>query len=118
MKLAIVGSRHFNDKVAFEKVMTDHVAKHGMPELVVSGGAKGADTLGEQWARKHKIKVLILKPDWKKHGDRAGLIRNHDIVKECNYMIAFPSKSNGSGTQHSISIAKANGIETSVFWQN
>lgn len=53
MKLAIVGSRHFNDKVAFEKVMTDHVAKHGLPELVVSGGA---DTLGEQWARKHKIK--------------------------------------------------------------
>lgn len=45
--------------------MTDRVAKHGMPELVVSGGAKGADTLGEQWARKHKIKVLILKPDWK-----------------------------------------------------
>lgn len=117
MKVAIVGSRHFTDKEALDLAMKKHVAQHGLPVLVVSGGAKGADSLGKAWAKRHGVKTLILKPDWKRLGKGAGLARNPDIVKECNFMIAFPSKSKGSGTQHSMALAAAQGIQTSVHWQ-
>src|SRR3954470_15364903 len=31
---------------------------------VVSGGAKGADSLGEKWAKENKVKIKVFKPDW------------------------------------------------------
>ena len=48
-KLGIVGSRVWNPKItnpqqhAFTK-LDKYVSKHGKPSLVISGGAKGADT--------------------------------------------------------------------------
>lgn len=102
--LAIVGWRGMtSDKhgTLFADAMTSFVLRHGVPHEVVSGGAKGADTLGEAWARKRGIRLVILKPDWKRGGRRAGLARNTDIVAACTHMIAFPHDS-GTGTQDSI----------------
>ena len=62
MKLAIVGSRHFDDY----KKMSDFVlSKIDLTDIdtVVSGGAKGADTLAERFAREHNISVSIKAAD-------------------------------------------------------
>lgn len=109
-KLAIVGWRKFNDKVLFNKVLEDYTKEHGFPSLVVSGGAKGADTFAERWAISHGIPTKILEPDWDTHGKRAAIKRNTDIVKACTHMIAFPSKNKKGGTQDSIRKAKKLGI--------
>ncbi len=53
--------------------------------------------LGEKFAKQYSIKMLILKPEWKKFGKKAGFVRNHDIIAHATYVIAFPSV-NGSGT--------------------
>lgn len=113
-KLAIVGARTFNDTALFESTMKEYVSKHGLPSVVVSGGARGADELGKCWADAQGIPTLILKPDWKKHGKAAGVLRNTDIVNACTHMIAFPSKT-GKGTQDSIRKAKAQNIELLVI---
>jgi hypothetical protein len=113
-KLAIVGARTFNDVALFESTMKEYVLKHGLPSMVVSGGARGADELGERWANAQGIPTIILKPDWKKHGKAAGLLRNTDIVNACTHMIAFPSKT-GKGTQDSIRKAKKQNIELLVI---
>lgn len=76
-----------------------------MPSEVVSGGARGADTLGEKWARSKNIPVTIYKPDWIKHGKAAGPIRNRDIIERATHVLAFPSRK-GKGTQHSLSLAE------------
>ena len=101
MKLAIVGSRTFSDyellKTTIDQIPT--------PSLIVSGGARGADTLAEQYARERGIPTKIFLPDWKLHGKVAGFIRNELIVKECDFLVAFwDGKSNG--TRNSISHAK------------
>ena len=114
MKLAIVGWRSFTDKAVFDETLLNFVCEYGMPELVVSGGAKGADALGEAWATRHKVKLLVLKPDWNRLKGGAGLERNTDIVAACTHMVAFPhdqgkrrdGKEKG-GTQDSIRKAKA-----------
>jgi hypothetical protein len=46
---------------------------------VVSGGAKGADLAGEDWARRHGIPIQRFIPDWNKFGKSAGHRRNRDM---------------------------------------
>jgi hypothetical protein len=115
MKLAIVGSRNFTDIDKFNKCITEVVELWGKPDEVVSGGARGADTLGEKWAQANGIPTTIYKPDWTKYGKRAGIIRNIDIITRASHVIAFPSKS-GKGTQHSIKLAKEQSKKLLVYW--
>jgi hypothetical protein len=84
MKLAVVGSRDFTDY----KMVKKELDKLNF-DLMVSGGARGADSLGERYADEHGIETFIFKPDWTKHGKAAGMIRNKDIVDACDVLIAF-----------------------------
>ena len=117
--LAIVGWRQFTDQSLFDEVLAEFVCTYGMPVRVISGGARGADTLAERWARKHRIKLIILKPAWRnargQYNRRAGLERNSDIVAGCTHLVAFPSE-NGSGTQDSIGKARERGKVVVVKW--
>ena len=102
MKLAIIGSRTFNDYKLLQEILEQHKSKI---TLVVSGAAKGADSLGEKWALENNIQTLIFPADWGKYGKRAGYIRNEDIIKNCDYCIAFWD-GESKGTKHSISLCK------------
>ena len=73
VKLAIVGSRTFNDYATFNFVMTKICRENTYQvKLVVSGGAAGADTFGEQFARLRNIPVKVFRPDWNREGKKAG----------------------------------------------
>jgi len=102
MKLAIIGSRGFNDIDLLNETLNPLIFQI---ELVVSGGAKGADKMGEQWAERHGIDTLIFLPEWDKYGKSAGFIRNEDIIKNADYVIAFWDQKS-KGTLHSINLAK------------
>jgi hypothetical protein len=102
--LAIVGSRTFTGSI--DQETTEFILKYGKPSLIVSGGARGVDTLAKLFAKKHQIPFKEFLPDWKKNGKGAGLLRNTDIVKACTHMIAFPDKNGGKGTRDSIRKAK------------
>ncbi len=101
IKLAIVGSRTFTNKNLFNQKINEFILKYNTPDIIISGGAKGADTLGENYAIDNNIPLKIFYPDWSKHGKIAGIIRNTNIVNDCTHILAFPSK-NGTGTQDTI----------------
>lgn len=92
MKVAVIGSRTFSDyKLVKETLSTINIT------LLVSGGAIGADSLGEQYAKLNGIPTKIFYPDWKKYGKKAGFIRNSDIINESEMVIAFwDGKSKGT----------------------
>jgi hypothetical protein len=103
MKLAVIGSRTFTDYELLHKVILTNYKINDISEII-SGGAIGADTLAECFAKQYSIKLTVLKPDWKKHGRCAGLLRNKDIINEATHVIAFwDGKSHG--TKNSIDIA-------------
>ena len=57
MKLAIIGSRTFNNY----ELLCDHLEEHlNTTTMVVSGAARGADSMGEKWAKENGIKTLHL----------------------------------------------------------
>ena len=114
MKLAIVGGRDFTDYTLFCKELAIVQSKWGLPEEVISGGARGADTLASRWAREHEIKLTVLKPHWDGNNNpKAGLDRNTDIINASTHVIAFPTKKS-RGTWDSIRKAKAKSKELKV----
>jgi hypothetical protein len=102
MKIAIIGGRDFDDYQLMIQTLTPYTE---MVTCVVSGGAKGADSLGEKWAIENNKETLIHIPDWKSYGKSAGFIRNKDIINDADIIFAFwDGKS--KGTNNSIQIAK------------
>lgn len=100
MKIAVIGSRTFNDYNLLKKELDSFNINQ-----IISGGAKGADSLAEKYAKSNEIKTLIFKPDWKRYGRGAGFIRNKLIIENCDYVIAFWDKKS-KGTKNSLGIAE------------
>ncbi len=104
MKIAIVGSRKFNDYEALSSFIFENIKLKDI-DLVISGGAQGADNLGSLFAYKNNIEKKIFPAEWDKYGPRAGFLRNVDIIESADVVFAFwDGKS--KGTQHSINLAK------------
>ena len=61
--IAIVGSRNFTDKDILNKTLNEVISIEGTPSKIVSGGAKGADSMGYDWAVENNIETLIKNRD-------------------------------------------------------
>jgi hypothetical protein len=84
VKLLIFGSRSMR--------LYDTVVKalDGMrPELVIHGGARGADKFADMWARKRDIKIVTCLPDYEQYQKRAPLVRNDTMVSLCTHAVGF-----------------------------
>ncbi len=109
MKIAVVGSRNFQDYTLLKNTL-----KNFDINQIISGGARGADTLAEDYAREKHIPVKIFYPDWQKFGKAAGFIRNKDIVKNSDMVIAFWD-GQSRGTRSSIELAKQYGKNVKII---
>lgn len=125
LRVIIAGSRDFDD---FPKLMNScidilHEISDQNDDLdkirIVSGTARGADLLGEQYAKVAGYEVSRFPTDWDGLGKRAGYVRNAEMAKyamaDGNYgvLIAFwDGKS--KGTKHMIDLAEKNGLEVHI----
>ena len=105
-RLSIVGSRTITSFKWFEKELERVLEEENyIPGAIISGGAKGTDSLAERWARKLKVPFILYFPDWNKYGKRAGFVRNKLIVQNCDKLIAF-IEDDSQGTLNSIGLAE------------
>lgn len=109
-RVAIIGSRGFPDW----EMVKDYVYSLDEDDTVVSGGAKGVDQWAEIYAQERGLETLIFPADWNSFGKRAGMMRNRDIVKACDRLVAFWCDES-KGTKHSIDLARAAGKPVLVF---
>lgn len=107
MKLLIAGSRSITDIDLSKYIPPDTC-------LIISGGAKGIDMLAEQYADKHKISKLLLRPRYNLYKRGAPLRRNEEMVRICDCALIFwDGKS--KGTKHTIDYAKKLNKEIKVI---
>jgi predicted Rossmann fold nucleotide-binding protein DprA/Smf involved in DNA uptake len=103
-KIAIIGSRDFKNKRLVDETMKPLLDRFHIT-YIVSGGAKGADTLGVQWANKHNIPTKVHYPDFKKR-KRAYHFRNRLIVQDADIVVAFWN-THSTGTKYTMNYAKS-----------
>ncbi|WP_230593901.1 DUF2493 domain-containing protein [Lysinibacillus sphaericus] len=103
-KVIIAGGRDFNNyELLKEKV--DFLLQNKGEIEIVSGAARGADKLGERYAKEKGYPINSHPANWDLYGKSAGYIRNKEMAKYANALIAFwDGKS--KGTNHMINLAK------------
>lgn len=88
-RVIIAGGRDFRDYDLLAKTM-NHLLSNVRDEItVVCGKARGADTLGEQYAKEHGYSVQYFPADWNKYGKSAGYLRNTEMAKNADALVAF-----------------------------
>lgn len=98
MKLAIIGSRSCPPVD-----IASHLTK--IPDTIISGGAKGADSYAKEFALKNNLQLIEFLPEYDKYGRSAPLVRNKLIVENCDCLLAFwDGKS--KGTKFTLDYAK------------
>lgn len=89
MKAIIAGTRTFNNYDYLKTIINLKVEERPQITEIVSGGAKGADALGERFAAEHKIPLKIFPADWNRFGKAAGPLRNEQMALYADMLIAF-----------------------------
>lgn len=90
-KVAIVGSRDYPDLDAVRDYILDVYTDDGTPfdMEIVSGGARGIDSMAEAVAKQLRMPTKIFLPDWEKYSQSAGLKRNTQIVEYADEGVVF-----------------------------
>lgn len=131
MRIAIVGTRPPNrgqlirqwaGQAAYERDLADYqlitadvlrVLKVRLlrgPFTIVTGGAKGVDSLAEQFALHHGLPCIVIEPDYPSWPPKtAPIIRNGVICAEADAMVAWPKRRRG-GTDNAIEWAERWGL--------
>ena len=101
MKLLIVGSRSIT---SFD--LSPHIPAD--VELIITGGAKGVDTLAEEYAREYGIPTVTVKPAYEKYGRAAPFCRDEEMVDMADtVLVVWDGVSRGS--KHTADYARKTG---------
>lgn len=110
MKVIVAGSREITDYELVKKAIQD--SGFQVTEII-SGGARGVDSLGERYAKELNLPCEVISADWDVYGKAAGYIRNEKMAKRGEALVAiWDGKS--KGTRNMINIAQKNNLKMSV----
>lgn len=119
IRVIIAGGRDFkNYNLLKEKVdyYLQHAINNNFKIVIVSGVARGADKLGERYAKEKGYEIAYFPADWSK-GKGAGYLRNEQMAEYAKQkqgaLIAFWDNQS-KGTKHMIDLAKKHNLHTRV----
>jgi len=109
MRVLVCGGRDFTDARLLNRTL-DQLHFKTPITLLIHGMARGADTLADEWAWARKIPVKKFPADWIRHKNRAGPIRNKEMLVEAKpeLVVAFRG---GAGTSDMMAQARRAGVE-------
>lgn len=131
--IGVVGSREFTNYTLLKSTL-DFLLKHESRTVqIVSGGAKGADSLAASFAKERNFSLIVFRPKWldinvlgarikfdkygRAYNANAGFDRNALIVRNSDVLVAFTYASKG-GTWDTIQRAKEEGIPVIIVEEN
>ena len=101
--IGIIGSRRRNTSQDKTTVYTKFLEVYRDGDRLVSGGCpQGGDAFAEWIAKTEQVPLTIYYAQWEKHGKAAGFIRNGDIAKDADVLIACVASDRTGGTEDTI----------------
>lgn len=107
-RVLICGDRNWSD-VNLILSGIRRVQKWREIDVIIHGGARGADSIAGQVAESLNIPTEVYQPDWDTHGKRAGILRNQEMLDEGkpDLILAFHDDlEHSKGTGHMVKIAR------------
>ena len=119
MKIIIAGSRGITDYSMVERGMKKIREEHLKGVLpfgltILSGCARGVDTLAIRWAENHNANLCKYPANWDKFGKSAGFKRNQQMANDADFLVTFWD-GQSRGTRDMIDRAKSQNIPTITF---
>ena len=112
-KVIVAGGRNFNDYPLLEKTL-DKLLQHKTDVQIVSGLARGADSLGIAYAVDKNIPVAKFPANWEEHGTMAGYQRNIEMAEYADACVCFWN-GKSRGTKHMIRIARNLNLQVRII---
>jgi len=113
IRCIVAGGRGFDDWHMLLRALDHYFGEaitRGDTVTIISGTAKGADQMGEDYAKYRDLPVERYPADWNTHGRAAGYYRNVEMAKTATHLIAFWDGVS-KGTQHMINIGNKHNLE-------
>ena len=103
INVVVAGGREYENYPELSQKLDQTISQLNIPERmsvnIVSGGARGADTLAEKYAQERGLGFQVFPANWNEKGLSAGTLRNTQMAKEGDVLVAFPG---GTGTENMI----------------
>ena len=90
-RIVIAGCRDYTNYIQAKQYIERAISniKNEFELIFVSGGADGADALGERYAKEIGYKLEVYPAQWKRYGKKAGPLRNKQMAEISDYVICF-----------------------------
>ena len=115
-RVIIAGTRSFNDyellRDSCNNLLSEKQRTHTV--VIISGTARGADQMGERYARERGFQLRRFPADWEQYGRSAGHIRNAKMADNADALIAFWD-GESKGTKNMIDNARRKGLAVRVI---
>ena len=115
-RVIIAGTRSFNDyellRDSCNNLLSEKQRTHTV--VVISGTARGADQMGERYARERGFQLRRFPADWEQYGKSAGHIRNAKMADNADALIAFWD-GESKGTKNMIDNARRKGLAVRII---
>ncbi len=110
VRVLVCGGRYYQDRGRVNAVLDKLHAEGDGIEVIIQGGARGADSIASDWADSHSVRNLQYDADWESNGTFAGPMRNKQMLVEGQptLVIAFPG---GKGTRNMMFQARDRGVK-------
>jgi len=120
VRVLVCGSRTFSDVIICSMLdgIADRMLNAKSALVIITGMARGADTIAVDWANANGITLHEYPADWERHGRRAGYLRNVEMLERGNpdLVLAFVDKPliASKGTAMMVNLARRAGVKTYV----
>lgn len=90
-RIVVAGCRNYENYTQAKKYIDACIDKIRKKYTLVflSGGCKGADALGERYAKENGFEIEKFPAKWEKYGKSAGPKRNRQMAQAADFVICF-----------------------------
>ena len=111
----ICGSRELADEQEVAQAILQRVGDLVDDDtLIMCGDARGVDRMASESAKYWGSFPVVVKADWKKHGRKAGILRNLAMINRRPKLVIAYWNGSSPGTAHTIGESRARGIPVEV----
>ena len=121
LRVIIAGSRTFNNYTIVENTLNRFIKEHQNNRItIISGAARGADQLGEQYAKEKCFLLKRFPAQWEQFGKRAGFLRNIQMLdyidtSDCDSYVVIFWDGKSKGTKQLIGNVKKRNIPYKII---